>query len=168
GQLVPVGGLDQRLAGREVPVQRPDADSRLLGDRIKRHVRAVLAERAGGHRQRAAAAMRRSRLRGAPARRGRDSVAATAPPSVATRQRRILRFSMVTTAPKLAGGPKRPAVILALCSARTRSTRSSPTASGPSATRSRLTSSTPARTSSGPSWPRTVCAATTPPPGPSR
>ena len=47
-QLVAVRGLDERLAGGEVPVQRADADAGVLGDRVERHVRPVLRERADG------------------------------------------------------------------------------------------------------------------------
>ena len=34
-------GLAQRLLGREVAVERPDADARLLGDHVDRHLDAL-------------------------------------------------------------------------------------------------------------------------------
>ena len=43
-QLVAVGRLDQRLAGREVPVQGADADAGIPGDRLERDIGAVVRE----------------------------------------------------------------------------------------------------------------------------
>jgi hypothetical protein len=47
GKLVPVRRLDQQLPGREVPVQRADADAGVLGDPLQRRLETALRERGG-------------------------------------------------------------------------------------------------------------------------
>jgi hypothetical protein len=43
-----VRGFDQGLAVRKMPVERADADIRQPGDRRRRHVRTLLAQRTDG------------------------------------------------------------------------------------------------------------------------
>ncbi|GAA2596150.1 hypothetical protein Stube_03740 [Streptomyces tubercidicus] len=54
GELVPVGRVDEGFSGREVPVERADTDTRLLGDSGRRGVQPLLGEDLRGDRVTAA------------------------------------------------------------------------------------------------------------------
>jgi hypothetical protein len=61
--LVPVDRVNQRLAGREVPVERGDADAGLAGDRAHRRVNVGRHEHAGRRREQLFAVAGRVRSR---------------------------------------------------------------------------------------------------------